>query len=143
MSSSYKSLRAYWFPASLPEGRFVIATATSFNLTAGLDIPDITPFISHNEPVFTNRVLVTTSEGFATDFAVFYTGAPNGHLRNPSVFLGGCVWSGDFVVFRMRKADSTCSLVNMRKRDDKYAIQAVSECVTIWYLLSVMADRLE
>lgn len=129
MSSSYKSLRAYWFPSILPEGRFVIATATSFNLTAGLDVPDITPFINPNEPVSTTRVQLTTSEGLEPSFAVFYTGGPVGRLRNPSLWLGGYVWSGDFVVFRMRKEDSTCSLVNMRKHDDKYAIEAVSECV--------------
>lgn len=132
MATSYKSLRAFWVPAVAGEGRFVVAAATSFNIEAGMDIPDLTPFLTASTNIHTNRITIQRALGYEDEFAVFYTDRRRGYSANPTVLRScdGLRWHGDFIVFRMRKGHHTCALVNMRKRDDACALQAVIECVS-------------
>lgn len=127
MTTTFKSLRAFWCPSTVGEARFVIATSTSFNIDNGIDLPDLTPFISRGQPVYTHRVELIHPCGHSNEFAVFYTGQRLGSKINRSVkrLCHGTEWCGDFIVFRMRKGEDHSSLVNMRKRDDHCALAAI------------------
>lgn len=127
MSATFKSLRAFWCSSRLQEGRFVVTTSTSFNIDNGIDMPDLTPFIPRNEPVYTHRVKVVHNCGHTEEFTVFYTGQRQGNNVNLAVkkLCFGLEWCGEFVVFRMRKVDGSTALVNMRKRDDYRALMAI------------------
>lgn len=128
MSASFKSIRGYWLPSRKNDGRFVVASSTSYNIEDGLDIPDLTPFISPGQPVYTHQMSIHANHGAIDEFLVFYTSETGARRANPSVhrLCGGAQWPGDFVVFRMRKGCETRALVNMRKHDDISALTAVA-----------------
>lgn len=136
MYCSVTNFRAYWFPRTADSGRYITTSGHRYNVAKGLDIPDLSPFIDQQYTVEAMKVNIAHSNGTADEFAIYYTTHPIPSGSNRSLLAADPLvdWRGDVVVFRVRKSDNTCALVNMRRGDHLLALEAVRVCVILFSL---------
>lgn len=127
-----KNYRAYWFSHSTTTARYVTTSGHRYNIVNGLDMPDIACFVDQRYKVDAMRVYIPLPTGKTDMFAVYYTKHPRSSSYNKALLAVDPTlkWRGDLIVFRMRKLEDTCGLVNMRRGDDDRALDAVR-----WYVV--------
>lgn len=127
MFQTTTNLRGYWLSASAPCARFITVVNTRYNIGPGFDVPDLAPFVSTGNPLSVKRIVVQLRNGCKMTFMVFF-----GRQANPGATYqerNGIRWAGDIVVFRCSLLNPRRTLVNMRHRDDIYAIAAAKKYV--------------
>lgn len=136
MYSCVKNFRAYWFPRSADNARYITTFGHRYNVAKGLDVPELSAFIDEQYTVEAMKVNITHPNGTSDEFAVYYTTHPIPSATNRSLLAADppLEWRGDFVVFRVRKSDNTCALVNMRRGDHLLALEAVRMYVDMYFI---------
>lgn len=139
MYSSVINFRAYWFPRTSDSARYITTSGHRYNVAKGLDVPELSPFIDQQYTVEAMKVALGHVDGTADEFAVYYTTHPIPSSANRSLLAVNppLEWRGDIVVFRVRKSDNTCALVNMRRGDDLLALEAVRRYVVVHSICTV------
>lgn len=126
MFQSTTNLRGYWLPASTQCARFITAVNSRYNIGPGFDVPDLAPFVSTGKPLSVKRIVVQLRNGCKMTFMVFFVQQAG---RGATQQRNGIRWPGDIVVFRCSMLNPRRTLVNMRRRDDVYAIAAAKKYV--------------
>ncbi len=132
--SQIRTLRAFWYPSSSPDSRFIITPISHFHLNAGLDVPDLRPFFQGDGQVYSKRIDILVGRGSrrTENFVVYSTRPPMVVLPNQSLtrIQPPLLWRGDILVYRCSKVRSCRNLVNMRRHDELLAARAVHRYVS-------------